>query len=115
MHRRAWLGSLVAVLPLLGGAGWLTVHLAAGSSSAALMDCCTPDCYPGCCDACPPDCCSTGQALQVQPVAKAAEGAKATSGICPLSGEELPSPSCCPLNQQSSQVSAKKSCCPLGP
>lgn len=34
---------------------------------------------------------------------------KAAPYVCPLTGEELPCPKCCPLNQQGAQASAKAS------
>lgn len=35
--------------------------------------------------------------------------ATATTYLCPLTGEELPCPDCCPLNQE--QSSSQPSCC----
>jgi hypothetical protein len=115
MYRHAWFWSLVAVLLVLGGTGWLTAHFVARSPLAGSTECCPPDCYPGCCDACPPDCCTTSQASKDRLEAKANTPANEAGYICPLTGEELPCPSCCPLNQQTSQVSVKKSCCPPCP
>ena len=78
----------------LGGGAWALANKKAD-------DCCypgSPCCYAGspCCDDCCPTggccpdgaCCAAPAAKQdVQPV------------ICPLTGEELPCPNCCPLGK----------------
>jgi hypothetical protein len=115
MHQRAWLFTLAAALPLLAGAGWLTSNLVAGNRPATSESCCTPDCcpdcYPGCCDACPPDCCAAQPATNGKTLADSKNRAKEGPYTCPLTGEELPCPECCPLNEKTSQASAK-TCCP---
>jgi hypothetical protein len=117
MYRRAWLWSPVAVLPLLAVGAWFGLRAAnveapAQTESASLTTCCTPDCCPpDCC----PGCCEVGQAAKNNPVAKTDEQAKVAVFICPLTGEQLPCPQCCPLNQQTVQASAKNLSCPPCP
>jgi hypothetical protein len=54
---------------------------------AKVVDCCDdPFCPPGCCAECPPNCNGSTVAKQK------------SCYTCPLTGEQLPCPNCCPLN-----------------
>jgi hypothetical protein len=104
MSRRTWLWSLAAALPLVGAAGWLTSHLTAGAPPGSRADCCPPECCP---PECCPDCCAAGQVWQEQ--------SKAEPYTCPLTGEELPCPQCCPLGQPAAKAPPNKASCPPCP
>jgi hypothetical protein len=98
MQRPIWLWSLVAVVPLVAVGAWFGLKAASAqtalpteSPSASLSDCCPLECCPECCD--------TGQVAKEQPAAAASNQAKTESYTCPLTGEELPCPTCCPLNR----------------
>jgi hypothetical protein len=119
MQRPMWLWSLVAVVPLVAAGAWFGLEAAGPetaapteSPSASLSDCCPPECCP---PECCPWCCDSGQVATAKPAAKANDQAQAESYICPLTGEELPCPTCCPLNQQTAEVSSKNSYCPPCP
>jgi hypothetical protein len=123
MQRLMWLWSLVAVVPLVAVGAWFGLKPAGaqtavptGSSSASLSDCCTPDCCPPeCWPECCPECCASAQVAKEKPVATASNQAKTESYTCPLTGEELACPNCCPLKQQTAQASTKNSYCPPCP
>jgi hypothetical protein len=101
MNRRTWLWYVTAFALVAAGAwgGWRA--FADTRTAAQVAECCPPgccpDCWPGCCPECPPDCCPDFQ--------------KAQTFTSPLTGERLPSPDCCPLNQQE----VKKADCPACP
>jgi hypothetical protein len=106
MTRFKVLFALAALLSLIGFVAAAVATSAVNPWAAAKFNCCDdPTCCPGCCPECPPDCCPDAQ------------GAKAEAFTCPLTGEELPCPNCCPLNQKSAQVLDKIACppCPLCP
>ena len=103
-------------MPLLVVGAWFGLRAAnaetlAPTQSASLAECCTPDCCPpDCC----PGCCNSGQVAKGNQAAKTDQQAKAVY-ICPLTGEQLACPECCPLNQKTVQVSAKNDGCPPCP
>jgi hypothetical protein len=96
MARFKFLFVLLALVCLIGIGGAAIALRPATTQTAADFNCCDdPSCFPGCCPECPPDCCSETQQVKAEPV------------TCPLTGEQLPCPNCCPLNQNSTQASAK--------
>jgi hypothetical protein len=71
---------------------------------ARVVDCCDdPTCQPGCCPECPLDCVPASQHV------------KTANFTCPLTGEELPCPNCCPLNQPTTKATKDCPPCPLCP
>jgi hypothetical protein len=104
MNRPNALVALVGLMALLAFAAGALPPTAASPGPAAHVNCCNdPSCPPACCPDCPPDCCP-GCCADTAKV-------KAASFTCPLTGEELPCPDCCPLNRQANP----KAYCPPCP
>ena len=110
--KRIALWSAVLILPLvMGAASFGLYHANKTNGPLSLADCCLdPTCPPGCCEECPPDCLLTITAKACCPeseccpdgacCATAARAEKSAGFTCPLTGEELACPNCCPLNQK---------------
>ena len=93
-----------------GGVVW-SIPREQANCTFSLADCCLdPNCPPGCCEECLPDCLLTITAEACCPESECcpdgaccvtAASAEKTAGFtCPLTGEELACPNCCPLNQK---------------
>jgi hypothetical protein len=96
MTRFKVLFGLVAMVSMIGIGPAAIALKPAPTKSAAELNCCDdPTCFPGCCPECPPDCCTETQQ------------AKAESFICPLTGEHLIGPNCCPLVKNNTQAPTK--------
>jgi hypothetical protein len=94
MKRAILLATLLAVPLLMAGALALHARQNLGSDTTAKVaeDCCPdPSSAPGCCPECQPDCCLATRNSQPS---------KTADFVCPVTGEILPCPDCCPLNQK---------------
>jgi hypothetical protein len=89
--------ALAVLLSLMGFAvANSTAPATATLATGKIVNCCDdPTCYPGCCPECPQDCIPASQQAQ------------GNSFTCPLTGEELPCPNCCPLSQLRAKASPK--------
>ena len=108
--KRVALWTAITVLPLLmGAASFGLYHANQTATTVSFVDCCLdPNCPPGCCDQCPPDCLLTLTAKTCCPEGDccpedgccSGKTQKAAAYMCPVTGEELPCPDCCPFNQK---------------